>query len=89
MVILVFLSKVPKLQPVVCFPVLSCPAVFEIILAYLEKGSWQEAFFIVLPPRKRAVAINQDGESTPANDEDQDSHSDSDPEPAEQTETRD
>lgn len=63
-----------------------CPAVFEIILAYLEKGSWQEAFFTILPQRKGAVAVNQDGENTPEKDEDHDSHSDSDPEP---TDTRD
>lgn len=35
--------------------------VFEIILAYLEKGSWQEAFFTVLPQRKGAVAVSQHG----------------------------
>ncbi|XP_013876543.1 tRNA methyltransferase 10 homolog A [Austrofundulus limnaeus] len=69
--------------------VLAVNHVFEIILAYLEKGSWQEAFFTILPQRKGVVAINQDGENTPAKDQDEDSHSDSDPEPAEPAETRD
>lgn len=31
--------------------------VFEIILEYLEKGSWEEAFFSILPQRKGAVAL--------------------------------
>ncbi|XP_017282499.1 RNA (guanine-9-)-methyltransferase domain-containing protein 2 [Kryptolebias marmoratus] len=69
--------------------VLAVNHVFEIILAYLEKGSWKEAFFTILPQRKGAVAINQDGENTPEKDEEQESHSDSDPDTAEQTETRD
>lgn len=37
-----------------------CFAVFEIILSYLEKASWQEAFFTVLPQRKGAVPVDQD-----------------------------
>ncbi|KAF7644424.1 hypothetical protein LDENG_00222320 [Lucifuga dentata] len=41
--------------------VLAVNHVFEIILAYLEKGCWQEAFFTVLPQRKGAVAIDPDG----------------------------
>ncbi|XP_068611837.1 tRNA methyltransferase 10 homolog A isoform X2 [Brachionichthys hirsutus] len=41
--------------------VLAVNHVFEIILAYLEKGSWQEAFFTVLPQRKGAVAVHQKG----------------------------
>ncbi|XP_037538095.1 RNA (guanine-9-)-methyltransferase domain-containing protein 2 [Nematolebias whitei] len=69
--------------------VLAVNHVFEIILAYLEKGSWQEAFFTILPQRKGAVAVNQDGENTPEKDEDHDSHSDSDPDTTEPTETRD
>ncbi|XP_071387919.1 tRNA methyltransferase 10 homolog A-like [Centroberyx affinis] len=51
--------------------VLAVNHVFEIILAYLEKGSWQEAFFTVLPQRKGAVAVDQDKE-----EEDSDSDSD-------------
>lgn len=62
--------------------VLFPPAVFEIILAYLEKGSWQEAFFTILPQRKGAVAVAQDG--TTAQEKDSDSDSDTDtPEQAE------
>ncbi|KAA8578971.1 hypothetical protein FQN60_007010 [Etheostoma spectabile] len=51
--------------------VLAVNHVFEIILAYLEKGSWQEAFFTVLPQRKGAVAVDQEKE-----EEDSDSDSD-------------
>lgn len=61
------------------------PAVFEIILAYLEKGSWREAFFTVLPQRKGAVAVGQDG-TTAQEKEEEDSDSDSDT--PEQTEKR-
>ncbi|XP_051935115.1 RNA (guanine-9-)-methyltransferase domain-containing protein 2 [Hippocampus zosterae] len=49
--------------------VLAVNHVFEIILAYMEKGSWQDAFFSVLPQRKGAKAVatgpgdgNQDGD---------------------------
>ncbi|XP_034021156.1 tRNA methyltransferase 10 homolog A [Thalassophryne amazonica] len=51
--------------------VLAVNHVFEIVLAYLEKGSWQDAFFTVLPPRKGAVAIDPD--RTNAGNEDSDS----------------
>ncbi|XP_057712289.1 RNA (guanine-9-)-methyltransferase domain-containing protein 2 [Corythoichthys intestinalis] len=37
--------------------VLAVNHVFEIILAYVEKGSWRDAFFSVLPPRKGAKAL--------------------------------
>ncbi|CAJ1086539.1 RNA (guanine-9-)-methyltransferase domain-containing protein 2 [Xyrichtys novacula] len=57
--------------------VLAVNHVFEIILAYLEKGSWQEAFFTVLPQRKGAVAVDQDGANTQEKEE-EDSDSDSD-----------
>ncbi len=63
------------------------PAVFEIILAYLEKGTWQEAFFTILPQRKGAVAVGQDGKTTQEKEE-EDSDSDSDPDTPEQTEKR-
>lgn len=62
--------------------VLAVNHVFEIILAYLEKGSWQEAFFTVLPQRKGAVALHQEGANT---EDQQGSSSDSDPESTEQT----
>ncbi|XP_028985360.1 RNA (guanine-9-)-methyltransferase domain-containing protein 2 [Betta splendens] len=55
--------------------VLAVNHVFEIILAYLEKGSWQEAFCTILPQRKGAVAVDQDGTTV---QEKQDSESDSD-----------
>ncbi|XP_035531517.1 tRNA methyltransferase 10 homolog A [Morone saxatilis] len=64
--------------------VLAVNHVFEIILAYLEKGSWQEAFFTVLPQRKGAVAVDQD-ETTAQEKEEEDSDSDSDPDTPEQT----
>ncbi|KAM6909391.1 tRNA methyltransferase 10 homolog A [Xenentodon cancila] len=63
--------------------VLAVNHVFEIILAYLEKGSWQEAFFTILPQRKKPVALIHDGTNAQENQED--SHSDSD---TEQTEIR-
>lgn len=60
------------------------PAVFEIILAYLEKGSWQEAFFTVLPQRKGVVAVGWDATDPPKKDDETDS--DSDPEATAQEE---
>ncbi|XP_015271447.1 PREDICTED: tRNA methyltransferase 10 homolog A, partial [Gekko japonicus] len=38
--------------------VLAVNHVFEIILAYLEKRVWEEAFFTVLPPRKGAKPLH-------------------------------
>ncbi|KAG7221501.1 hypothetical protein INR49_017157 [Caranx melampygus] len=65
--------------------VLAVNHVFEIILAYLEKSSWQEAFFTVLPQRKGAVAVDKDGATVQEKEEDSDSD-DSDPDTPEQTE---
>ncbi|XP_042368311.1 RNA (guanine-9-)-methyltransferase domain-containing protein 2 [Plectropomus leopardus] len=67
--------------------VLAVNHVFEIILAYLEKGSWKDAFFTVLPQRKGAVAVDKDGKSTQEKEEDI-SDSDSDPDTPDQTEKR-
>ncbi|KAJ4937175.1 hypothetical protein JOQ06_001756 [Pogonophryne albipinna] len=56
--------------------VLAVNHVCEIILAYLEKGSWKEAFFTVLPQRKGAVAVDKDGadhQEKEAEDSDSDS----------------
>ncbi|KAK5848745.1 hypothetical protein PBY51_006337 [Eleginops maclovinus] len=65
--------------------VLAVNHVFEIILAYLEKGSWKEAFFTVLPQRKGAVAVEKDGTYTQEK-EAEDSDSDSDPDTQHRTE---
>ncbi|KAM9717448.1 tRNA methyltransferase 10 homolog A [Menidia menidia] len=62
--------------------VLAVNHVFEIILAYLEKDSWQEAFFAVLPQRKGVVVLNPDGTNAQEKQE-EDSGSESDTEPAE------
>lgn len=64
--------------------VLAVNHVFEIILAYLEKSSWQDAFFTVLPQRKGAVAVDKDGATVQEKEEDSDSD-DSDPGTPEQT----
>ncbi|XP_068443628.1 tRNA methyltransferase 10 homolog A [Clinocottus analis] len=65
--------------------VLAVNHVFEIVLAYLEKSSWQEAFFTVLPQRKGAVAVGQDGTAVQAKEEED---SDSDPDTPDETEKR-
>ncbi|KAK1890087.1 tRNA methyltransferase 10 like A [Dissostichus eleginoides] len=65
--------------------VLAVNHVCEIILAYLEKGSWKEAFFTVLPQRKGAVAVDKDG-ADHQEKEAEDSDSDSDPETQQHTE---
>ncbi|XP_076005039.1 tRNA methyltransferase 10 homolog A [Genypterus blacodes] len=54
--------------------VLAVNHVFEIVLAYLVKGNWQDAFFSVLPQRKGAVAVDSCG--TPLRERDEDSDSD-------------
>lgn len=68
--------------------VLAVNHVFEIILAYLEKGSWQEAFFTVLPQRKGVVAVGRDAANPRKKDDETDSDSDSDPETTAQTQGR-
>lgn len=45
--------------------------VFEIMLAYLEKRDWQEAFFTVLPQRKGAVPVDQEKKQEQDEDEDE------------------
>ncbi|XP_046904861.1 tRNA methyltransferase 10 homolog A-like isoform X2 [Hypomesus transpacificus] len=57
--------------------VLAVDHVFEIILSYMEKGDWQEAFFTVLPQRKGAVPVEQNGQAV-EDKEDEDSDRDSD-----------
>ncbi|KAL6118924.1 trmt10a [Pungitius sinensis] len=65
--------------------VLAVNHVFEIVLAYIEKSSWREAFFTVLPQRKGAVAVSQDGTTILAKEEED---SGSDPDTPDQTEER-
>lgn len=42
------------------------------MLAFLEKRDWQEAFFTVLPQRKRAVPLGQESKQEQDEDEDED-----------------
>ncbi|XP_023688087.2 tRNA methyltransferase 10 homolog A [Paramormyrops kingsleyae] len=58
--------------------VLAVNHVFEIILAYLEKRDWQQAFFTILPQRKGAVPLEQEGGADGQKEQEQDSDSDSD-----------
>ncbi|XP_064787777.1 tRNA methyltransferase 10 homolog A-like isoform X2 [Oncorhynchus masou masou] len=53
--------------------VLAVNHVFEIMLVYLEKRDWQEAFFTVLPLRKGAIPLGQEGTATEEEDFDRDS----------------
>ncbi|KAK2860599.1 hypothetical protein Q7C36_004765 [Tachysurus vachellii] len=50
--------------------VLAVNHVFEIMLAYLDKHDWKEAFFTVLPQRKGAVPVGQENKQD--QDEEQD-----------------
>ncbi|KAM9827241.1 tRNA methyltransferase 10 homolog A [Neosynchiropus ocellatus] len=61
--------------------VLAVNHVLEIILAFLEKCNWKDAFFTVLPQRKGATAVDEQ-----ANDMPDKEASDSDSDPEDQTE---
>ncbi|KAK7910246.1 hypothetical protein WMY93_014930 [Mugilogobius chulae] len=67
--------------------VLAVNHVFEIILVYLEKGNWQDAFFTVLPQRKGAVALDREEAEAQDHEEDQESDSDSEEEAPEEKNT--
>lgn len=64
--------NISSLQAAHRFFLLVSAAVFEIILAYVERGSWQDAFFSVLPQRKGATAIDQDKKNEDESDLDSD-----------------
>ncbi|XP_048092039.1 RNA (guanine-9-)-methyltransferase domain-containing protein 2 [Alosa alosa] len=58
--------------------VLAVNHVFEIMLAYLEKRDWREAFFTVLPQRKGAVPV--EGEEPDSDEDSPPKHTDQDEE---------